>query len=201
MLRRLSVSCSFAALLATTACSDTELVGLHLRLQADGTGVLTTRTLVQPTEPGPAETRTQGVVWQDRATLSFSQGTFQNVKNLKFGEIYCGGDPLSSDRPGLRIFVPRGPDMAWVQALAPNAETRRKLAKVYDPTGKTAELAGTVRIELQLPANVIATGVLPTGRGIEADHERNRAWLSIPVQTALEKGDELVWEISWVTPR
>lgn len=199
MLRRL-LPCSVAALLALASCSDAELVGLHLRLQADGTGTLTTRTLVQPTEPGPAETHTQGVVWLDRATLCFSQGTFQNIGNLKFGEIHCGGDPQNADRPGLRIFVPRGPDVRWVQALVPNAETRRKLAKVYDPTGKTAELASAVRIELQLPANVIASGVLPTGRGIEADHERNRAWLSIPVQTALEKGDELVWEISWVTP-
>lgn len=200
-MRKLTRLCLLPALLAAASCSDAELVGVHIRLSADGSGVVTTRTLVQPTEPGPAETHSQGIVWQDRATLWFSQGTFQNVKNLKFGEIRCGGDPQGSDRPGLRLFVPRGPDVAWVQALVPNAETRRKLAKVYDPSGKTTDLAGSVRIELQLPANVIAAGVQPSGRGIESDYERNRAWLSIPVQSALEKGDELVWDISWVTPR
>ncbi|GAB4147289.1 MAG: hypothetical protein Fur0037_15440 [Planctomycetota bacterium] len=176
-------------------------MGIHVRLLRDGTGTLTARALSQPAEPGQAEAVVQGVAWLDRAELTFSQGSFQDVKDLSFGGIRFLGDVQNPDRPGLRILVPRGPDAAWVKALAPSEDLRRRIAKVYDPTGKSLDPAPSVRIDIVLPGNVVSAGVQPAGRGVEADHERDRAWLSIPIAKASEKGEELVFDVSWVAAR
>jgi hypothetical protein len=179
------------------ACSDSELVGIHLRLDASGGGVITARALLEPQEAGPAEARTQGVTWKDRAALSSSQGTFAQVSELQFGGIRFLGGLRRDEMPRLRVFVPRGPDVAWAKVLVPDLEGRRRSAKVYDPSLKTREIAGAIRIEVQFPDTVISSGVEPRGRGVEAVHERNRAWLIIPVTTAQDKGDDLVWDVSW----
>lgn len=180
------------------ACSDAELVGVHVRLEADGSGVITSRTLVEGKEPGPAEAVAAAVTFTERASLSLSQGTFKNLGEVRFGELRFSGDVRNPERPGVRVHLERGADKKWVQALVPSAEARKKLAKVYDPTGKQREIAGSIQLELQLPGTVVSSGVLPQARGVEAAHERNRATLVIPVATALEKGDELVWDINWI---
>jgi hypothetical protein len=179
------------------ACSDTELVGLHVRLETGGAGSFTARSVVIPNEASGAEGRTQGVQWKERAALLSSQGSFADIGQLQFGGIRFLGGTRRDEMPRLRVFVPRGPDAAWVAALVPDAEARRRAAKVYDPTGKTREIAGAIRIEVQFPETVISSGAEPRGRGVETSHERNRAWLVIPVTSALEKGDELVWDVSW----
>ena len=99
--------------------------------------------------------------------------------------------------PHLRVFVKRHPDLAWVQSLVPDQATRRDLARVHDPTGKTREIGDAIRLEVQVPDTVVSTGVQPAGRGIDTQHERNVAYLVLPVQNLLEKGDELVWDVSW----
>lgn len=179
------------------ACSDTELVGLHVNLRADGSGVLTSRTLLEPKEAGPAEAKAQGVTWEQRAVLSLSQGSFNAVQALQFGDIRFAGKTGDGEIPRLRVYVPRGPEAAWVKALAPDQETRRRLAKVQDPSGKTREIGENLLLEIQLPGLVISSGVLPSGRGVEATHERGKATLLVPAQTAIEKGEDLVWDITW----
>jgi hypothetical protein len=200
MARRLAVGALLALTMA--ACTEGELVGVHIKLEADGGGTITTRTLLEPTEAGPAEARSKGVIWQGRASLILSQGAFKNIAELHLGDgpgdIRFAGDVKSPDKPGVRIRVPRGPDAQWVQLLVPSAEVRKKLTKVYDPTGKKREIAGSIQLELRLPGNVVSSGVLPSARGVEAAHERDRATLVIPVLTAIEKGDELVWDVNWI---
>ena len=44
---------------------------------------------------------------------------------------------------------------------------------------------------------VVASGVEPAGRGIEATHERNRAHLILPVRNLLQPGSDLIWDVSW----
>lgn len=184
-------------LACSAACSDKELVGLHVNLRADGSGVLTTRTLLEPREAGPAEARAQGVAWEHRAVLSLSQGSFASVQGLQFGDIRFSGKTGDGEIPRLRVFVPRGPEATWVKVLAPDQETRKRLAKVQDPSGKTREIGENLLLEIQFPDLVISSGVLPSGRGVEAAHERNKATLLVPAQTAIEKGDDLVWDITW----
>lgn len=187
-----------ALLVLFAACSGSELVGVHVALQKDGSGLVTIRALVESTGQSPAEVRSQGVAWTTRASLVCSQGTFQQIQDLKLGD---GGlrfvSQLGDDRPALRIYVQRGPAAAWVRSLVPEQQVRRVMAKVYDPTGRTTEIGDTLRLEVALPTDVVTSGVLPGGRGIEAGREGKRAFLLIPVRTALEAGDELVWDVSW----
>jgi hypothetical protein len=186
----------FAVLFA--ACGDPELVGVHIALQKDGSGTLTTRSLVPATDAGPAEAATKGVTFEARANLCCSQGRFQHLADVRLadGEVHFAlkaGDEM----PGLRAFVKRGPDCKWVQALVPDLEARRAMAKVYDATGKTQEIGDAIRLEIAVPGLVVTSGVQPTGRGVEAAFERAKAYLVIPVRTAVERGDELIWDVSW----
>lgn len=187
-----------AFLLLLTACSSGELVGIHINLTKDGSGTVTTRSLVEPTAPSPAEARTQGVTWTARASLQCAQGKFQALSDLKVGDGGLRFSPrLGDDQPHLRVFVQRGPNAEWIKSLVPDQVTRRAMAKVYDPTGRIEEVGEAVRIEIAVPGEVVTSGVQPTGRGVEAAHERKRAYLIVPVKSALEAGEEMVWDITW----
>ncbi len=179
------------------SCSGGELVGVHVALQKDGSGTVTMRGLTTP-PASAAEAEAQGVQWSGRAGVTCAQGTFKEVKALKLGDGGIRFDAeLGDARPSLRVFLKRGPDTAWVKALVPDVAERRKMAKIYDPSGRTNEIGDTLRIEVSVPGEVFASGVRPAGRGVEAAHEGKRAYLLIPVRSALEAGDEFEWSFSW----
>jgi hypothetical protein len=191
-------SCSLAlALLLLASCSDSELVGVHIALRKDGSGTLTARALQASSIAGPAEPTLKGIDWQARASLVSSQGSFQNLGSVELGEREVRFAPSNEDQPRLRVFLARNKDLAWVKALTPDETTRKSLAKVHDPNSKQKEIADTIRFEIRLPDQVISSGIAPTGRGIEAAHEQNRAYLVLPVATMLTEGDDLIWDISW----
>ena len=75
---------------------------------------------------------------------------------------------------------------------------RQLLSKAYDPTGRTKEIGDVLRLEIAAPGNVITSGVLPTGRGVAADRDGNKATLLLPVRTARQEGEAFVWDISWL---
>ena len=79
----------------------------------------------------------------------------------------------------------------------PEETARKNMAQIYDPNGKTREVGDIIRLEVSLPSDVVTSGVLPAGRGIEATREGRRAVLLVPVRTALEGDGEMVWDMSW----
>jgi hypothetical protein len=180
-----------------TACSGGEIVGLHLHLQPDGGASVTAKALVAAAAPSPAEGAGKGVVWGKRAALVHSQGNVAKLADLRFGDDSLQFTPRL-DANKLTVRLQRSPTAGWVAALVPDKSTRRELALVYDPLGKTKEIGDVLRIELVLPGAVNGSSVLPTARGVEAGRESNRAWLSIPVETARENGDALAWDITWL---
>lgn len=185
-------------LLLLTACSGGELVGIHVNLEKDGSGQFTTRALVAPKGEAASEGRSSGVQWASRAAVVSRQGRFTRIQDVTLGGTGLRFSAVGSeDRPSLRIYVQRAPDAEWVRSLVPDEATRRSLARVYDPTGKTSEIGDTIRLEITLPSDVVTSGVLPGGRGVEAAREGRRAYLLIPVRTALMAEEELVWDISW----
>jgi hypothetical protein len=192
-------TCLLLGLLAS--CSGSELVGIHIELGKAGTCTVTTRSLVETTTAGPVENRTRGVQWSARAALVCSQGTCQDLGNLEFGS---GGirfaANLGDQQPHLRVFLKRGPGVDWLRALVPDDGARLPMAKVYDPTGKTKEIGDAVRLEITAPGEVVSSGVNPTGRGVEANLERKRAYLILPLRAITEPGDDLVWDVSWRLP-
>ena len=181
-----------------TSCTGNELVGVHISLQNDGSGLVTTRMLMEPQTTGNPEANAQGVTWKGRAGLACAQGSFQHLRELKLGggSLHFVAD-LEGVNTSLRAFVKRDPEAQWVKDLVPEQRQRQAMAKVYDPTGRTKEIGDVLRLEISVPGKVISSGVEPSGRGIEAAHESKRAYLLIPVRAALEKGNELVWSVSW----
>lgn len=178
------------------ACTGSEIVGLHLAVQADGTATLTARALVETGTPGPAEVVVKGATWGKRAALVYSQGTVTKLEDLRFGDESLRIKPRM-DANKVTVTIERGATAGWVAALVPEKAKRRELATVYDPLGKVKEIGDALRIELVLPGTVNGSSVLPTARGVEAGREQNRAYLTIPVETAREKGDTLSWDITW----
>ncbi|MCU0863549.1 MAG: hypothetical protein MUC36_07160 [Planctomycetes bacterium] len=183
---------------ALCACSGSELVGIHLALQPDGSTIVTTRTLVDRAAAAPAEALGTGVTWQRGGALVYSQGTTTELAQLRFGDDSLRFQPrLDGEPKTLRVIVQRGANAGWVKALTPAANIRRDLAKVYDPSGKTREIADQLRLEVQGLTEVVSSSALPAARGVTADRDGKRAFLVIPAATALENGPELVWDISW----
>lgn len=185
------------ALLWLSACSDSELVGIHIALAKDGSGTITARALQATNVPGPAEARIDGAQWQIRASLVSSQGTFPSLGKVELGDREVRFLASNDDLPRLRVVLQRKKDLTWVQTLVPDEATRRTLAKVHDPHSKQKEIADAIRLEVEFPDQVVSSGIAPTGRGIEAAHERNRAYLVLPVASMLVDDDELVWDVSW----
>jgi hypothetical protein len=184
-------------LLGTLAgCSGNELIGLHVAVATDGSAVVTTRALVDNPTPGRTEVTTKGVAWTASAALQHSQGTATKLGEVQLGDGSLRFEP-SADGSRVKVVIQRGPEVSWIRALAPTKDRRRALGKVYDPTGKTVEVADTVRLDVVCPQRVIASGVSETARGVTADRDDKRAFLVIPVQTALEAGADLVWDITW----
>ena len=187
-----------ATALLLAACSGNELVGLHVALKPGGAAEITTRALVDTPKPGPAEVTAKGVQWEKNAALVHSHGKVANLAALRFGDESLRFLPrLEGEAPSLRVHIQRGPNAGWVQCLALAKSAREPLARIYDPTGKTKDFADTLRLEVEHSTDVVGSSVLPTARGVEAGRDGKRAWLLIPVATALDGGPELVWDISW----
>jgi hypothetical protein len=189
--------CSLSLALLLASCSDAELVGIHIALQKDGSGTMTARALQATAVPGPAESRAKGIEWQVRANLVSSQGTFASLASVELGDREVRFLQSNEDMPRLRVVLQRKKDLAWVKTLVPDEATRKSLAKVHDPNSNRKEIADAIRFEVKLPEQVIASGVMPLGRGVEASHERNRAYLVLPVAAMLVEDEDLVWDVSW----
>ena len=193
---------SSALLTILYACGGDELVGLHVDLAPDGAGTVTVRALAAAAAAPAAAEALAGATWRVHAGVTASQGDFAKIADIDLGDGGVTFAPqLNGERPGLRVTFRRGPDAGWVSLLAPDAATRKKLAGAYDPTGRTNEIGDVLRIEVRAPGRVISSGVLPSGRGVEADRDGDKAVLLLPVKTALSDRDgdgDFVWDISWL---
>ncbi|MEI6130840.1 MAG: hypothetical protein WCR59_12295 [Planctomycetota bacterium] len=194
---RLANRLSLLLLCCAPACSGSELVGVHLKLEKNGSGTITARALQASTQQGPAEAKISGVRWQLRASLISSQGTFEKVDGLTFGNGELRFVLTQEEAPHLRVILQRHPELAWVKTLVPDPATRRSLVRVHDPKGKQLEIGDIIRLEIELPGDVTAAGCYPAARNVEALRERNTAQLILPVTALLESGDDLIWDISW----
>ena len=201
-MRTTRTALSLLLLTLLCACGGGELVGVHIALNQDGSGVVTVRSLAPTTTAPKAAAATSGAEWRVHAELVSSQGTFQKIQDLDLGDGGVTFSPqLEGDRPGLRVRLRRGADAAWVSQLTPARAQRQALAKAYDPTGRTNEVGDVIRLEVRAPGRVLASGVLPTGRGVEADRDGDKAVLLLPARTLRTDKDgdgDFVWDISWL---
>lgn len=181
-----------------TSCSSSELVGIHVALAKDGSATVTTRSLVEAPQASPVEVLAKGVNWSARAALVHSRGQTRSLAELDLGDGSIKFQPrLDAEPASLRVTIQRGPNAGWVKALVPARDARRAIATVYDPSGKTREIADVIRLEIAGLTEANGSSVLPVARGVSADRDGTRAILLIPAQTAVDAGDALVWDITW----
>jgi len=191
---------AFLLLPLLVACSGDELIGVHVKLDASGAGTITTRSLVPLSQAADTETAAKGVAWSIRAGLVASQGKFEEISAVTLGDGSVTFAPqLTGDRPGLRVTLQRGPKCKWIADLAPDKDKRAEMAKAYDPRGRTGRIGDVARLELVAPGQVITSGVLPSGRGVDVDRDGKKAVLLLPVAEILEAGDPFIWDISWIS--
>jgi len=175
------------------ACSDADPIGVHLRLLADGTAVVTCRSLQLVEVPGPVESHSQGVEWQERARLFASRGKVTDLAALRLAD-------LTFQRVGersVRVQVPRGPDATWHGLLAPSPEGRAAAAAALDPGRPAAAVGATIRIEVEVPDLVTAVGHAPAARMVKSDKDGKSALLWVPVETARSAGEPIVFDLTW----
>lgn len=175
------------------ACSDADPIGIHLRLAADGSGVVTCRSLQMVDAPGPLESTSQGVQWQQRARLFASRGTVANVSDLHLADIVV---KRTSDN-SLRLQLPRGPEATWHGLLAPSPAGREAAAAVLDPARPATSVGTSIRIEVEAPELVTAVGHAPAARMVKSDKDGKSALLWVPVDTARTPGDAIVFDLTW----
>ena len=187
----------FSVLLALTACGADDVIGVFIAIERDGSGTITTRSLMTTDVTGPVESHTEGVAWEDRVNLYCSSGKFDRVAEIRVDGIEVRGNPADLDAPRVRIVIPRGPNAGWVSRLAPAKGDRETAGRTFEPTKRASKVGSTVKFELLLPGDVVAAGAQPRWRRVKVDHEKRRAYLWIPVTTARTAGEPLVWDVSW----
>lgn len=175
------------------ACSDAEPIGIHIKIAADGTAVVTCRSLQLVNVPGPMESGTSGVEWKERAQLFASRGDVAKLADLRIYDLEWKRTADTS----LRLSCPRGSNAKWHTLLAPPPEGRASAAAALDPARPAAAIGETIRIEVEAPSDVTAVGHAPQARMVKSDKDGRRGILWIPVETARASGDPIVFDVSW----
>ncbi|HLU38374.1 MAG TPA: hypothetical protein VK081_03255 [Planctomycetota bacterium] len=180
-------------LLALVGCSDAEPIGIHVKVAADGTAVVTCRSLHLSSDAGPMEAGSRGIEWQERAVLFASRGRVADLNELRLLDV----EVRRTGPTSLRLSFPRGPDVKWHAALAPSAEGRSAAAAALDPSQPSTSVGDTIRIEVETDSEVTAAGHAPIARMVKSEKDGTRALLWIPVATARESGEPIVFDVVW----
>ncbi len=182
-----------ATLLALGACSDSDVIGVYINLAETHSGSITTHSLKVPDGAGPAETGIKAVSWSQRANLFSSAGSFEDISNLRIGEVR-----FNVQGKHLQVTLPRGPEVRWYRFFAPDADEQELAAKTFDPTGKAKNVGTIVKFDVQVPGIVTSAGVYPQGiRNVSFESEKTNATLLVPLRAMREDGDELIWSVTW----
>jgi hypothetical protein len=178
-------------------CDVSDAVAIRIRLDKDFSGVITVSSLLIPQEGGPIERGSQGVVWQNRASLVSSAGRFENLSSLKIEDITFSTGVAPDGMSYVRVALPRGPKIQWAKAMTPASPAERQRAvESFDPTNKK-DVGSAIKLQIDLPSPVIGHGVSGKPAGLNEEATGTRATLVVPVEAALAKNDPLVWHLTW----
>lgn len=179
------------AALGLASCGGADVAGVFLVLAEDGSAIVTTRSLLPQAEPGPAEQIVQGVDWTDRVRLVCSRGDAKSIAELRIDEVQ-----FVPDGQHLRVVIPCGPAITWVDRFAPTNDARLAAARTFDPKSKDSDVGTRVTFEVEVPGRIVTAGADPA-MGVQTGNERTRATLSMTVRSAREIRRTVVWDVTW----
>lgn len=187
-----------ASLLLLSACDETDVVAIRIRLRDDFSGRVTTSNVALMPVDSPLQQATQGVEWQSRAEILCGAGQFTALSAVKLADIGLnaadGGDGLAF----VRVSLPRGEQASWHKLMVPLSDAERtSSAAAIDPSGRTKNVASTIKVEIELPSAVVGNGLTGRAHGIKVKAEGSTATLVIPLEVAQSAGDPVVWHLTW----
>jgi len=198
MLSRVKPILLSVALLALAACDETDAVAVRIKLRDDLSGQVTTSNVAAVTSDTPLQAATQGANWESRAQIVCAAGRFAAISQLKIADIAISSGDGGEGFAFVRISLPRGEDAQWHKLLVPlSVQERQSAAAALDPSGKTKNIASTIKLEIELPSTVVGNGLFGRARGMKLKAEGATATLIVPVDIASTAGDPIVWHVTW----
>lgn len=195
--RTLLVLC-LALTALVTSCDESDVVAIRIRLAEDFSGEVGTSSVRIPDPALPMEHITAGIDWSDRLHMVAARGQFQNLGDLAVEDITFEVGQAGERLNYLEVTLPRGPEARWPRTLVPLSEEERvTAAKTLDPSGRMREVGGVVKIEIELTNRVVGHGITVRARGAKEKAEGSKATLVVPLATALEPDEPLVWHLTW----
>ncbi len=188
------------ALAAATfaGCDETDLVAIRIRLREDLSGTVMTSALAKPTADGAMQAESQGAAWESRVDVACASGKFDSLSALKLADLSFSSGQAEGGLHFVKVTLPRGDQARWPRALMPlSADERTRAASALDPSGKSPNVGTVIKIEIELPAPVVSSGLTGKTRGTKASSEAEVATLVVPFETATTAGESIHWHVTW----
>ena len=184
--------------LVAIGCDEADSTSVRLVIQADLSGTVTTSSLAE-TDRGAIEPESQGVRWTARAQVVALQGRFEDLSKtpLRIGDLTF---EVSNNGRGfrLRVTLPAGPDAKWPTLIAPSEPSRRAAIRAaMDPDGETEGLGEEIKIQIDLPAEAVASGYRPDLAPVRDSVDKKRVTLIVKVDKIRAGGRTVEWDVTW----
>ena len=186
------------ALVLLAGCDETDVVALRLSVAEDLSGTVRTSALSRPPEPGPVTHAIEGVEWDSEVEVVAAAGRFSALDGLRIADISIKAGASDDGLSYLRISLPRGENVRWARTFVPlSVDERQRAAVAIDPSGKSKDVGSTIKLEVELPREVVGNGLSGRTRGTRNKTEGEVATLVVPIDIALSAGDPIVWHLTW----
>ncbi len=184
--------------LVAIGCDEADSTSVRVVIKADLSGTVTTSSLAEA-ERGALEPESQGVRWTARAQVVALQGRFDDLTKtpLRIGDLTF---EVSKDRRGfrLRVTLPTGPEAKWPTLIAPAEPSRRgAIRAAMDPEGETERLGEQIKIQIDLPAEPVASGYRPDLAPVRDSVDKKRVTLIVNVDKLRAGGRTVEWDVTW----
>lgn len=181
-----------------SACDETDAVAVRIRLREDFAGTITTSALSIPPAEGLLAQESRGVQWDAHVDVVCASGHFESLSELHLADIAMTAGEAGAGLCYANISLPRGREARWAYVLVPlSADERARSAAALDPSSKSKDVGRTIKIEVTIPATVVANGLTGKTRGVKASDEGAVATLVVPLEVATTAGDPIVWHLTW----
>ncbi len=180
------------------ACGEEDLTSVRLKLNADLSGTIMVSSVAVPERIG-FERGTKGATWTDRVGVAAAAGSFDSISQLVVGDISFDVEVSDHGMVSMEVVVPLGAALQWAKLITPmSPDQRAESARAFDPDGKVKALGTTFKLLIELPSEVVATGITPHLLGVTASSEGDEAELLVAVDTALAAHGSLRWHLTWM---
>ena len=141
----------------------------------------------------------KGATWTDRVGVVAATGSFDSISRLAIGDISFDVEVNDHGMVSMEVVIPLGAAVQWPQLVAPmSPDQRAESARAFDPDGRIKALGSTFKLLIDLPSDVVATGITPHLLGVTASSEGDEAKLLVSVDTALAAHGSLRWHVTWM---